>query len=345
MAKRRSFVLIVLILAIISLAIPESRRVMTMQLRYALKAQAYPPNDLLALGWPEDIPLTPPTTDAATATTYSTYLALAELDGDHRVQYSYRAIKVQPDRPVAYVSAIMACSIKSRYQRAEQTSFSSYPQYEHVTKIDPKAAAKVLQLAQEGRRIDPDNALFDLVTADMLFGLHKDADAIRMIHSAAGKPRYSDYRRVSVQAVVDYARSAGLPNVESRLVGSGSLWRMFLLQHRRVFEVGVGKARELGKSGRSDDAERLLLDLCRTGDLMCKGADFFTVFADGYRNMAIVGAFVPAPTTKGSADENEAAARNAGSRVPAEFSDPTDGRCSPQPMNAPHCAWLATTPE
>ena len=268
MSGRRVYLAVVMILLIAALVMPESRRVLGLQLGYVARIQAYPNLLLKPVSKP---PLPFFKSQASVLSDWERYIALAELHSDDAEGYCEKAIRAAPERPEPYAAAIRFYSQRTRYTRREESELTgrdSQPQ-RGSEDPNPKFSNKMLALAGQGSKLDPDNAFFNLMAAYSLYGMRRDTEALDMMRSAARKSRYNSYSRMSGIAMKEYLEAAGLPGVEAYLT-----WYSLTFPHlaciRSVSLMTVWHARQLEAEGHSKKTEELLVSLVKISSLMRK---------------------------------------------------------------------------
>lgn len=276
MLRRGSVPVLIAVLLISALVIPESRRMLAMQVRCSALGVRCPgavPHGTHLL--PESLLGALERSDVHVSPGWQGELALAHLRKScgstqpAAVDHSRRALEGAPDRPEAYAAAIENHIAQSTFTRPELDSFRSPKYHPHVRRADPRTMQALLTLAAEGSRLAPDNAFFDLVSAYAMCGLYRDREALAFIHSAAGKPRYDSYNTEARKAISSYLLAAGLPKMEAyasqTLVSSDHSYAF-----RTMLPVSMASAKLLDRSGDRVLAEGRLIDLLKVSALIRK---------------------------------------------------------------------------
>jgi len=287
MFRRWAFATIVLVLLIAALAIPESRRVLRLDAWRLLHLNVgdYGPEDWINAAR---------RSHASLGTDWETYLALAELGGSKRPEYYKKAIQAGPNRPETYAAALTEYSQRSRYTRSEVYGLSNGDTRVETELLDPELGRAILELAKKGSRVDPDNAFFDLIAADALYGMQRDTEALNVISAAARKSHYNSYRQAAAVCTVKYLEAAGLPSMEANLlVARYTLVFPHLAGILRISRLTVWHARQLDAQGRSDEARDYLTAIVKIGVLMRKGAEYPIERLVGSYTQSAIGLFEP----------------------------------------------------
>ncbi len=121
-----------------------------------------------------------------------------------------------PERAEVYASLLRNEMRGFRIGRKEEARFSKGGA--SPSPSDPQQARRVLEWAQKGEQLDPENAFFTGMRVRALLALQRDSEAIRALVHAAQKPRWDDYVAAEAEAQIRY-------------------WR--LLQNKRSGEVDI----------------------------------------------------------------------------------------------------------
>ena len=286
MFRRWAFATIVLVLLIAALAIPESRRVLRLDAWRLLHLNVgnYGPEDWINAARRSHVSL---------ETDWETYLARAELDSSKQPEYYKKAIQAGPNRPETYAAALIEYSERSLYTRSEAHRLSNGDTRVETELLDPELGRAILELAKKGSRVDPDNAFFDLMAADALYGMQRDAEALNVISAAARKSHYNSYRRTAAVCTVNYLEAAGLPSMEANLLARYTLIFPHLASLLPISRLTVWHARQLDAQGRSDEARDYLTAIVKIGVLMRKGAEYPMERLVGSYTQSAIGLFEP----------------------------------------------------
>lgn len=248
------YLAVVMILLVAALVMPESRRVLGLHLGYLIRSQAYP-NFLLAHASEPPLPFFK--SHVSTLSDWERYIALAEIHRNDAEKYCEEAICAAPERPEPYAAAIRYYSQKARYTRHEISELTrgNSQSYRKEESPDLKFVNKILALAGQGSKLDPDNAFFDLMAVYTLYGMRRDTEALDMMRSAARKSHYNSYSREAMVAVVKHQESLGYPRMEAHLAKNGFLFS-YLWPIRQSALLTVWHAKQLEAQEKSGQAER-----------------------------------------------------------------------------------------
>lgn len=295
MVGRYAYILTLAALLVTALAIPQSRKVMGLQAQCVRYGLMYPGLSLDNGRWPDafvdrwansagsgmpewqrdlalmQLRLEPMTISngempATIMTVWSTYLA-------------DQAVAAAPDKPEALAGAVTAFSMRARYTRPEEMSPSPNQRIQSRL-LDRALGQTIVRIAREGSRLDPENSFFDLMAADALFGVHRDAEALAMIHSAAAKPHFDEYSTGLALTKMEFLRSAGIPDVEALAGSDPSFARMAGI--RQAARLAKWHGYDLLSCGNSSGAKRIASDLLAIGEAMQSNATSATVALNGY---------------------------------------------------------------
>lgn len=128
------------------------------------------------------------------------------------------------------------------------------------------------QAIRAGKRLEPDNAYFDLYEATLRFAQKRDGEALAAVHRAAGKRRYDNHADVEVQAILEsYRQRAGsllywISAIQRISIGMGSFPR-----NTRIYQTGILAGRHVERnilSGRTQQALSEMADMITIGGKM-----------------------------------------------------------------------------
>ena len=183
---------------------------------------------------------------------------------------------MEPNRPEPYAAAIIAYSWRQSYYRPEIDLQNNAPRAE-ARYLDPQIGNSVLELCRQGSHFAPNNAFFQIMAADVLFGMRRDPEALAHVKAAAAeKEYYHDYMREVAIITQHYLETMGLPQFDARV---GTL-NITLFPHftdmRNTARMVVWHARQLDAHGHSGQAKELVADLIQIGSLIRSDSNMIT---------------------------------------------------------------------
>jgi len=208
MVRRHLFLLFVLALAVAAVIVPESRGVVGAEIEGLVSFRAYPYGSLMRRVWDGDAKGALHDADVSLETDWETHVARAQLDTSGAREHSAKAIAAGRNRPETYAAAIIASCKEAVYDRPNEEDVRLYRGSPGKRKdLDPEFGWHLLDSCDIGSRLDPDNAFFDLMAANALFGMRRDALALERMLSASRKRHYESYRSAACLATVKYLRA------------------------------------------------------------------------------------------------------------------------------------------
>ena len=273
MLRRHLFLVIVTVLAIHVLAITESRRIVGMQIRYLITGRAYPGFSFEGDQWPEELRKMAEGSRASLKDPWETYIAKGQVDRSKRLDYCKKAVAAEPNRPEPYAATIIAYAPTISYNRPEARSDNLYDAPESPAEyLDPNVGYAVLDLCKKGSHFDPNNAFFDIMAADALFGMRRDGEALRHVKAAAGKDYFNDYVGRITAITEDYLEAIGLPGLDVHVSTKGMILFPHYFRTRKTVFMVRWYARQLDAHGDNDQAKELIEALIQIGSLMRSGS-------------------------------------------------------------------------
>lgn len=160
-----------------------------------------------------------------------------------------RLLQKFPQRPEVYASLLRNQMRRFRLGREEESRFGRSPA--PVRPADPKVAQQVLEWAQRGEALDPENAFFTGMRVRALLALRRDKEALAALQQAAQKTRWDDYTAEEAEARIAYWKQLhGMTSGEVDIVISTIILFPHLATERALARVFVAKAWDLEQQGR-----------------------------------------------------------------------------------------------
>ncbi len=140
-------------------------------------------------------------------------------------------------------------------------------------KSDPAFAARALEMADQGARLEPDNAVFPFTKAAILFALNRDREAYGALHTAAQCARWEEYVSVEGRGRLRLdAYAYGTQGAMSRVSEAASLLFPQYASLRGAARIAVADAIALEETGDVQRGFQIRHDLFRVGALMRHGS-------------------------------------------------------------------------
>ncbi|GIV09128.1 MAG: hypothetical protein KatS3mg019_1219 [Fimbriimonadales bacterium] len=174
-----------------------------------------------------------------------------------------------PKRAEVYASLLRNEMRGFRIGRKEEARFSR--DGAPPSPSDPQQAQRVLEWAQTGEQLDPENAFFTGMRVRALLALQRDSEAIRALKQAAQKPRWDDYVSAEAEAQIRYWRL--LQNKRSGEVDIALTMGMLfphLAAERSNARVLTALAQDLEAQGRFRDALEIRIALTQYAQKMMR---------------------------------------------------------------------------
>lgn len=177
-----------------------------------------------------------------------------------------------PQRPEVYASLLRNEMRQFLLGRAEDNRFvgdSTPPR-----PASPIAVQQVLEWAQQGERLDPENAFFVGMRVRALLAQRRDAEAVRALQRAAVLPRWDDYLSAETEASVQLQRRLhNLRSGDLDLALSTTMLFPHLASERSIARILTVRAWELERQGRYREALAIRLALARYGQRLTEGGN------------------------------------------------------------------------
>lgn len=176
-----------------------------------------------------------------------------------------------PDQPAIY-AALIRYDVSGDLYRPEGDLLSGkapQPEDKRRNTISSEQLQAVVQAAEQGEKLDPDNAYFPFMRAWGLFAMQRDSEALDAVLRAGAKSRWEDYATEEVRARWRLEREA---------FGERGAWSKFVIlsetpyphdaKIRQAARIVAYKAVEAEQAGRTEEGFALRHALMHTGSLM-----------------------------------------------------------------------------
>jgi tetratricopeptide (TPR) repeat protein len=175
-----------------------------------------------------------------------------------------------PNRPEVYASLLRNEMRQFPLGREEESRFGG--DGAPARPAIPAAVARVLEWAQQGERLDPNNAFFVGMQVRTLLAQRRDAEAIRALQRAAQLPRWDDYLSTEAEASVRLQRLLmNRRSGEVDLALSTAILFPHLARERAMGRVLTVRAWELERQGKYREALEIRRALARYGQRLTEG--------------------------------------------------------------------------
>jgi hypothetical protein len=157
----------------------------------------------------------------------------------------------------------------AKYPKDPQVAYTAWYRSPSDYNNDPEGLKVRRQALDQFKQAAPDNALGNYLSAANYFKSGQPELAVQEMEAGAGKPRYDDYLRQSVQSMTEAYQSAGYSDAESKAVASMNALLPHLAEMR---QAGAGlldlanNCQQAGDAALAQAARQLSLDLGRRLD-------------------------------------------------------------------------------
>ncbi len=121
------------------------------------------------------------------------------------------------------------------------------------------------------KRIAPDNALADYLSANAYFKAGRTDDAVRELEAAYLKPALQDYWVERVQNAEEAFRSAGYSAAEAKALGCSSLLLPQIAQFKQLAQSGIDLAAAYRQAGDESSAQAAMQTVLNLGQRLTTG--------------------------------------------------------------------------
>jgi hypothetical protein len=172
-----------------------------------------------------------------------------------------------PQRPEVYAS-LLRNQMKS-FPLGREEEVRHFRGGDSVRPANPESAQRVLEWAQRGETLDPENAFFTGMRLRALLALRRDKEALSALQQAAQKAYWNDYLAKQAEAEIAYWRERhGRASGDTDIVITVAVLFPHLASERAVARVFMAKAWQLEQQGRSQDALQIRIALARYAQRM-----------------------------------------------------------------------------
>jgi len=273
--------LMLLLLAVILIGVPYSRRIIQIQLRQIIPFPSRFEVLMIWKGWspfaidrlvrvkqkvlrkiveqnPDDWQL-----HQALAELSYTYPRLRQASATRRsaereeaiTEYK-KAISLNPNSAQLHLNLGIVYLAGLQFRREEEWNGHKPENYHRWDKIAPSDIAGASSELRKAMELEPDNPFPHYLLADVLFAQHKDKEALLNLKEAMGKKNYDSHRQDAFITQYRLLKMAGLPHLESRQVISYRFFSSSLNKCRQVARIArwLGKGfEERGEAGKAID--------------------------------------------------------------------------------------------
>ncbi|MGC4042623.1 MAG: hypothetical protein QM758_02345 [Armatimonas sp.] len=139
-------------------------------------------------------------------------------------------LRTTPPEPIATTPAMEAvwrlntlCTEKLEWLRADLHKLVTGYSWDD-TPMNPTVAAEALKLCSIGEQTDPENAFFPLMRGSVLFGLHRDSEALEVLHLATEKSRFDTYESDATRSVYQQLQARGNQGITGYTLPLQDVW-------------------------------------------------------------------------------------------------------------------------
>lgn len=176
-----------------------------------------------------------------------------------------------PNRPAAYANYLRYAGNLKAFRPEDYLLSGREPPdgKERQASSPPEQFEALVQAAEKGETLDPDNAYFPYMRAWGLLGLHRDSEALDAVRRAGAKPRWEDYTLDDIEGRwrLDQETFGERGALHKHLV-----WASVLFPHyaamRQTARVIAYKAIEAEQAGQTEEGLELRHALMHYGSLM-----------------------------------------------------------------------------
>jgi len=180
-----------------------------------------------------------------------------------------------PHEPSLHVARVGAHCLFIKDYRPEGIQLGELPPYHPLGKwrprFPPKALERAIAAAQDGTRVEPDNAFFDYALADFLLLAYRDAEALDAATAGTRKPRRDAHTRDILQAIDCFVKLED-DNPVKRYSAFGTTPLGHIRGQIRVAEIVTWHGRQAEDRGEHETALELYGRVYRMGQQMIDGA-------------------------------------------------------------------------
>ncbi len=138
----------------------------------------------------------------------------------------------------------------------------------------PTAVQRLLEWAQQGERLDPENAFFTGMRVRALLAQRRDAEAVRALQRAAELPRWDDHLSAEAEASVQFQRRLhNLRSGDLDLALSTTILFPHYATERSIARILTFRAWELERQGKYREALAIRRVLARYGQRLTAGGN------------------------------------------------------------------------
>ena len=190
----------------------------------------------------------------------------------------WKLIDKFPDEPALYACVLKHATKEGPLTNIERPNIYLAP---HPLSATAKAwkplpysadVRRVEKAIAIGKKLEPDNAYFDLVEADLRFEQGRDSEALAAIHRAAGQTDFNSHEKEVILAVFRYRREHTPaimywlnPVEKNHMIRSDGYYTVAI---RRTALLAAWHAKQNAKYGRVDRALAITYDLVKLGGMM-----------------------------------------------------------------------------
>jgi len=285
--------LILLLLAVILLGVPYSRRIIQIQLRQIIPFPSRFEALMIWRGWnPFAIDMVVRVKQEAlrkiveqNPDAWQLHQALAELsypsprlrqpsatrrsaEREEAITEYKKALSLNPNSAQLHLDLGIAYLAGLEFKREEEWAGHKPGSYGRKDKIAPSDIAGASSELRKTMELEPDNPFPHYLLADVLFAQHKDAEALLNLKEAMGKKNYDSHWRDALIAQLRLLKMAGLPSLESRQAISHRFFSSSLMKCRQVARIARGIGKEFERRGESGKAIDTYWGLIQMGKRM-----------------------------------------------------------------------------
>ncbi len=168
---------------------------------------------------------------------------------------------------------------------------------DHLT---PEAAAPLLDAIHAWERADPENGLPHAMEAFVLYGLHRDGEALSELERAGQLPKVTDYASERARAMGDLDHRRGVPDAEAVVMSDASVLCPLYATLRQCARLAAAEGYLAASENRPRDALRWWRATQQLGARTAESADSAISYLVG----AAIQSIGTQPVWKWYADEN-----------------------------------------
>lgn len=190
-------------------------------------------------------------------------------DEKRRLEYLQQALKLAPEEPVTLMALAKEQLRTLSWERREDYGYGAKPPEGFQEQLLSEGQAAPLRATLERLgRVDPENGAPLVLLAWLDLGQKHDAEALALLHEAAGKPKFSCYDLAQVRATLRALHAAGVPGFEATTMSYGGYLFPHFARIRSVARIVGYRGMEEAAAGNGRQAVEDWTSMVRVGRQM-----------------------------------------------------------------------------